>query len=242
MRLLECDSIAIGYPGHLLASDLSFSLDTGNCLCVVGENGAGKSTLVRTLLHLQPPLGGHIRLQGIQAREIGYLPQATTIPDDFPATVWEVVLSGCLAKCGWRPFYGRQERELAQRQLSRLGLAELRNCSYRDLSGGQRQRTLLARALCAAKHLLLLDEPVAGLDIAIQTEFYRLLRSLREEDEMGIIMVSHDLQGALPQATHVLHLSENPFYGTRDAYLKTPMGERFANGSSSTDAKSGVTP
>ena len=233
MRLLECDSVTIGYPGKVLATNLSFAVDSGDCLCVVGENGAGKSTLIRTLLHLQPPLRGQIRLQGIRSQEIGYLPQATAIPDDFPATVWEVVLSGCLSKCGWHPFYGRREKELAQRQLSRLGLTELRNHSYRDLSGGQRQRTLLARALCAAKHLLLLDEPVAGLDTAIQAEFYRLVRSLREEDEMGIIMVSHDLHGALGQATHVLHLASNLFYGTRDEYLKTPAGQRLrgmANG------------
>ena len=228
MRLLECDSVAIGYPGNLLAGNLSFSLDSGDCLCVVGNNGAGKTTLVRTLLNLQQPIQGQVRLQGIQPKQIGYLPQATTIPDDFPATVWEVVLSGCLSSCGWHPFYGRSEKELARRQLSRLGLTELRTRSYRDLSGGQRQRTLLARALCAAKHLLLLDEPVAGLDIAIQAEFYRLLRSLREEDNMGIIMVSHDIPGALEQATHVLHLSDNPFYGTRDEYLKTPEGQRFS--------------
>ena len=231
MRLLDCDSVAIGYPGNLLASDLSFTLDTGDCLCVIGENGAGKSTLVRTLLHLQPPLRGQIRLQGIQAKEIGYLPQITTIPDDFPATVWEVVLSGCLAKCGWRPFYGRRERELAQRQLSRLGLEELRNRSYRDLSGGQRQRTLLARALCAAKHLLLLDEPVAGLDVAIQAEFYQLLRHLYEDDGMGIIMVSHDLHGVMELATHVLHLSTNYYFGTKQDYLSSPQGLSFTGGS-----------
>jgi len=231
MRLLECDSVAIGYPGNLLASNLSFVLDAGDCLCVVGDNGAGKSTLVRTLLGLQQPLHGQIRLKGIRAQETGYLPQATSIPDDFPATVREVVLSGCLSKCGWRPFYGRRERELARRQMSRLGLTELRDCSYRDLSGGQRQRTLLARAICAARHLLLLDEPVAGLDVSIQAEFYRILRALREEDGMGVIIVSHDLHGALEQATHVLHLASNVFYGTRDEYLKTPMGQHFRGAS-----------
>ena len=231
MRLLECNSLCLGYPGHLLASNLSFTLDAGQCLCVIGENGVGKSTLVRTLLHLQPALDGTIQLgQGITPQEIGYLPQATAISADFPATVQEVVLSGCLASRGWCPFYGRKERELAHQQLTRLGLAELCRRSFRELSGGQRQRTLLARALCAAKSLLLLDEPVAGLDPAIQAEFYRLIRKLREEDGMGIIMVSHDLHGAIQEATHVLHLSTTTFYGTREEYLASPQGRRFTGG------------
>ena len=231
MRLLECNSLSLGYPGNLLASNLSFTLDAGQCLCVIGENGVGKSTLVRTLLHLQPALDGTIRLgQGITPQEIGYLPQATAISADFPATVQEVVLSGCLASRGWWPFYGRKERELAHRQLVRLGLAELRRRSFRELSGGQRQRTLLARALCAAKSLLLLDEPVAGLDPSIQAEFYRLIRRLREEDGMGIIMVSHDLHGAIHEATHILHLSSTTFYGTRAEYLASPLGKRFTGG------------
>ena len=233
MHLLECDSVSLGYPGgRLLASNLAFSLDAGQCLCIVGENGAGKSTLVRTILHLQPPLGGVIRLgDGIRAQDIGYLPQTTSIPDDFPATVQEVVQSGCLARMGWRPFRGRKEKELVLRQLSCLKLTELRKCSFRDLSGGQRQRVLLARALCATKSLLLLDEPVAGLDPAIQKEFYQLLRHLYAEEGMGIIMVSHDLHSVIEQATHVLHLSTPCFYGTRDAYLSSPLGRSFIGGS-----------
>ena len=231
MRLLECNSLSLGYPGRLLAKNLSFSLETGQCLCVLGENGAGKSTLVRTILHLQPPLDGKICLyEGISSRDIGYLPQTTAIPTDFPATVEEVVLTGTLARRGWHPFYGRKEKEQAQRQISRLGLAELRKCSFRDLSGGQRQRTLLARALCAAKHLLLLDEPVAGLDPAIQTEFYKLIRSLREEDGMGIFMVSHDIRSAVEQATHILHLSSTPFYGTQKEYLATSQWRSLSGG------------
>ena len=231
MRLLECNSLSLGYPGNLLASNLSFTLDAGQCLCIVGENGAGKSTLVRTILHLQPPLEGTICLgQGITPQEIGYLPQTTAISADFPATVQEVVLSGCLARRGWHPFYGRKEKELAHRQITRLGLTELCKRSFRELSGGQRQRTLLARALCAAKSLLLLDEPVAGLDPSIQVEFYRLIRELRKKDGMGIIMVSHDLHGAVQEATHILHLSSTAFYGTREEYLTTPQGRCFTGG------------
>lgn len=231
MRLLECNSIVLGYPGHLLANNLSFSLATGQCLCIVGENGAGKSTLVRTILHLQPPLSGTISLaDGITPQEIGYLPQTAAISADFPATVQEVVLSGCLASRGWHPFYGRKERELAHRQISRLGLDDIAQSSFRELSGGQRQRTLLARALCAAKSLLLLDEPVAGLDPAIQTEFYRLILALRDDDGMGIIMVSHDIHAAVKVATHVMHISEKTFYGTREEYLASALGQRFTGG------------
>ena len=231
MRLLDCNSLSLGYPGHILATDLSFTLETGQCLCIVGENGVGKSTLVRTILHLQPALAGTIQLgQGITPQKIGYLPQTAAISADFPATVQEVVLSGCLAGCGWRPFYGRAERKLAERQISRLGLEELRKCSFRDLSGGQRQRTLLARALCAAKSILLLDEPVAGLDPAIQAEFYHLIHKLRREDDMGIIMVSHDIRGAIQESTHILHLSSKVFYGTKTEYLATPQGRLFTGG------------
>ena len=230
MRLLDCNSLSLGYPGHVLASNLSFSLDTGQCLCIVGENGVGKSTLVRTILHLQPALAGTIRLgHGITPQKIGYLPQMTAISADFPAEVQEVVLSGCLASCGWRPFYGRAERELAERQISRLGLGDLRKCSFRDLSGGQRQRTLLARAFCAAKSILLLDEPVTGLDPTIQAEFYHLIHKLCE-DGMGIIMVSHDIRGAIQEATHILHLSTKVFYGTKKEYLATQQGRLFTGG------------
>ena len=232
MHLLECDSVSLGYPGgRLLTSALSFTLDAGQCICVVGENGTGKSTLVKTILHLQPPLEGVIRLgEGIRAQDIGYLPQATSIPDDFPATVQEVVQSGCLGRRGWHPFIGRTEKEQVHRQLSRLKLTELRKRSFRELSGGQRQRVLLARALCAAKNLLLLDEPVAGLDPAIQAEFYQLLRHLYEDEGMGIIMVSHDLHGVMELATHVLHLSTNYFFGTKEDYLSSPQGLGFMGG------------
>ena len=229
MPLLECSHLVLGYPGRLLTDDLSFSLDERQCLCILGENGSGKSTLVRTLLHLQPPLGGTIRLgNGLSPKEIGYLPQQTAVQRDFPATVLEVVLSGFIGHLGWRVFYGRKEKEAARRQMARLGVDGLEKQSFRELSGGQRQRVLLARALCAARRLLLLDEPTAGLDPAMQVEMYRLVQSLCEEDGMGIIMVSHDLHEAVGHATHILHMAPKPFWGTREDYLKKASESRFS--------------
>ena len=229
MPLLECSHLVLGYPGRLLTDDLSFSLDERQCLCILGENGSGKSTLVRTLLHLQPPLGGTIRLgNGLSPKEIGYLPQQTAVQRDFPATVLEVVLSGFIGHLGWRVFYGRKEKEAARRQMARLGVDGLEKQSFRELSGGQRQRVLLARALCAARRLLLLDEPTAGLDPAMQVEMYRLVQSLCEEDGMGIIMVSHDLHEAVGHATHILHMAPKPFWGTREDYLQKASESRFS--------------
>ena len=229
MPLLECSHLVLGYPGRLLTDDLSFSLEERQCLCILGENGSGKSTLVRTLLHLQPPLGGTIRLgNGLSPKEIGYLPQQTAVQRDFPATVLEVVLSGFIGHLGWRVFYGRKEKEAARRQMARLGVDGLEKQSFRELSGGQRQRVLLARALCAARRLLLLDEPTAGLDPAMQVEMYRLVQSLCEEDGMGIIMVSHDLHEAVGHATHILHMAPKPFWGSREAYLKKASENRFS--------------
>ena len=231
MPLLECEHLSLGYPENLLVKDLSFSLDAGQCLCILGENGAGKSTLVRTLLHLQPPLGGTIRLgEDLRPSDIGYLPQQTAVQRDFPATVLEVVLSGCLGHCGWHPFYGRAERELAHHNLARLGLTGLEQHCFRELSGGQRQRALLARALCAGSRMLLLDEPATGLDPGMQTELYRLICLLCQQDNMGVLMVSHDLHDAVEHATHILHLSATPFWGTRQEYLASPLGQNFPQG------------
>ena len=229
MILLECSHLALGYPGRSLTNDLSFTLEAGQCLCILGENGSGKSTLVRTLLNLQPPLSGTIRLGNeLNPKDIGYLPQQTALQRDFPATVQEVVLSGFIGHLGWRCFYGRKEKDMARRQMSRLGLDGLEKQSFRELSGGQRQRVLLARALCAAKRLLLLDEPTAGLDPAMQAEMYRLVQSLCQEDRMGIIMVSHDLHEAVGHATHILLMGPKSFWGSREAYQAMSSDNRFS--------------
>ena len=221
MALLTCEKLNLGYEGNLLVTDLSFSVDPGDYLCILGENGAGKSTLIRTLLGLQKPLAGSvIRDPGLEKTGVGYLPQQTETQRDFPATVWEVVLSGCLNRTGLRPFWSREETELARRQMDRLGITELKKRSYRTLSGGQQQRVLLARALCATRTLLLLDEPVSGLDPKVTAELYALIRALNREDGVTVIMVTHDLD-ALADATHVLHLGRGKtFFGTAEDYAR----------------------
>ena len=228
MTLLTCEHLSLGYNGREIVHDLDFSVDAGDYLCIVGENGAGKSTLMRTILGLQPPLGGSVRFgAGLTPGRIGYLPQQTVVQRDFPASVREIVLSGCQGRCGMRPFYRREDKALARRMMERLGLAELQRRCYRELSGGQQQRVLLARALCAAESILLLDEPVTGLDPVVAAELYRIIRDLNREDGVTILMISHDVAAAVRYAGRILHIGPAPFFGTRQAYLESPLGQRF---------------
>lgn len=225
-----CNDLELGYEGKAVTEELSFQVDEGDYLCIVGENGAGKSTLIKALLGLNPPLSGKIRFPGdLRSTEIGYLPQHTAVQRDFPASVKEIVLSGTVGKMGLRPFYSPQQKALAGRQMERLGISDLQDRCFRELSGGQRQRVLLARALCAAKKILLLDEPVAGLDPMVTKEMYGIIEKLNREG-VTIIMVSHDIAAAVKYATHILHLSSKPlFFGRKDAYLKTEIGRAFAD-------------
>ena len=191
MAYMSCKNLVLGYDGRAVTRDLTFEVNKGDYLCIVGENGAGKSTLIKTLLGLMEPLEGSITTdEGLKTYEIGYLPQQTVVQRDFPASVWEIVLSGTLAKCGRRPFYSRQEKKDAEENMKKMSIWELRKKCYRNLSGGQQQRVLLARALCATTKLLLLDEPVSGLDPKVTTEFYQLVEGLNKEG-ITIIMVSH---------------------------------------------------
>lgn len=228
MALITCRDLALGYDSHAIVEHLSFAVNAGDYLCVVGENGSGKSTLMRTLLGLQRPLGGEIALgDGLRPSEIGYLPQQTAIQKDFPATVWEIVLSGCQSHVGRRAFYSGAEKSLAEKNLARMGMMDYRRRCYRELSGGQQQRVLLARALCATKKLLLLDEPVAGLDPKVTAEMYVLIERLNREG-VTIIMISHDIAAAVRYATHILHVGGgHTFYGTVDDYRASAMGSRF---------------
>ncbi len=224
---LVCDNLTLGYGDRLLLRDLSFTVREGDYLCIVGENGSGKSTLMRTLLRLQPPLAGKVTLSGgLRATEIGYLPQQTDIQRDFPASVREIVLSGCQGRLGRRPFYGREEKRLAEESMGKLGVAELARRCYRELSGGQQQRVLLARALCATRKLLLLDEPVSGLDPRATSEMYALIEGLNREG-ITVIMISHDMHYALRRASHILQIGQDWFYGSKADYLRSPVGRNY---------------
>jgi len=226
MSLITCENLTLGYETGVVVDSLSFRVEEGDYLCIVGENGSGKTTLMKTLLGLVKPLGGTLSFgEGFAPSEIGYLPQQTAVQRDFPASVREVVVSGCQARCGLRPFYNKEEKRLAAENMERMGIAALADKCYRELSGGQQQRVLLARALCAARRMLLLDEPVTGLDPAAAAELYRLIDGLHKSG-VAIVMISHDVD-AVRWAEHVLHFGESVFYGTRGEYAQSAAGRRY---------------
>ena len=228
MALITCDNVTLGYENITLCRGLSFTVEAGDYLCIVGENGAGKSTLMRTLLGLRAPLAGTITTgDGLKPTEIGYLPQQTVVQRDFPASVREIVISGFQGKCGRRPFYNKEEKRLAANAMEKLGLTELATRCYRELSGGQQQRVLLARALCATGKLLLLDEPVSGLDPRVTADLYRLIRDLNRDDGITVVMISHDLAAALRYASHILYMGDEIYFGTKEAFPASAAGRRF---------------
>lgn len=221
MAQLTCTDLILGYESKVILENLNFSIDAGDFLCILGENGSGKSTLMKTLLHLLPPLGGTIVTDdSLNANDIGYLPQQTFVQKDFPASVEEIVLSGCQGHCDMRPFYNKTEKKLAEENMERMNILPLRKRCYRELSGGQQQRVLLARALCATRKLLLLDEPVTGLDPKATIEMYRLIESLNKKDHITVIMISHDIAAALQYASHILYLGKEVFFGPTEECLK----------------------
>ena len=220
MSQIVCENLSLGYEGEAIVKDLSFSVEAGMYLCIVGENGAGKSTLMKAILGLRPPLSGRVVFgDGLGKREIGYLSQQTDVQKDFPASVREIVLSGFQGRMGFRPFYRREEKTRVSHNMERMGVADLADRCYRDLSGGQQQRVLLARALCATEKLLLLDEPVAGLDPVVTADMYRIIDELHRSG-VTIVMITHDVAEVLPCATHILRLGRRVFFGTRDEYLR----------------------
>ena len=228
MAYITCKDLTLGYEGHAIVSDLNFKVSKGDYLCIVGENGTGKSTLIKTLLHLQDVISGDIITgDGLKAYEVGYLPQQTLVQRDFPASVREIVLSGCQSRCGWRPFYNKEEKMVAQKAMEKMMIQDLADHCYRELSGGQQQRVLLARALCAAQKILLLDEPVSGLDPRVTAEMYQLIKDLNKKDGITIIMISHDIAAAVKYATHILHIGEHCFFGTKKQYLQSSLGKAF---------------
>ena len=232
MALIKCENVSIGYEGQTVVRDLNFQINTGDYLCIVGENGSGKSTLVKSLLGLKGVESGRIVFgDGLKQNEIGYLPQQTDVQKDFPASVYEVVLSGRLNSRGLKPFYTSSDRQQAYEKMEILGIRDLAKQCFRDLSGGQRQRVLLARALCATKKLLLLDEPVTGLDPLVTAEFYQLIRQINRDSGIAVVMVSHDIESAVEDASHILHLQEKVlFFGTAEDYRRSRVGRTFLVG------------
>ncbi|MEE1138469.1 MAG: ABC transporter ATP-binding protein [Acutalibacteraceae bacterium] len=219
MALINVSGVSLGYEGKAIVTDLDFSVGKGDYLCIVGENGSGKSTLMKTLLGQKSVIAGKIEFgDGLKQNEIGYLPQQTEVQKDFPASVKEIVLSGCLNGCGIKPFYSKAQKKQAANIMKRLGITDLSDKCYRELSGGQQQRVLLARALCATKKLLILDEPVAGLDPVVTKNLYHLITEINKEG-ITVIMVSHDIHAAIEFASHILHIGNKPlFFGTKEDY------------------------
>lgn len=231
--IFECKDVTLGYENKVVAKNLNFKIDQGDYLCVVGENGTGKSTLIKTLLGLIKPLNGEViaNVQGKNHKGVGYLPQQTQAQKDFPASVWEVVLSGVLNNDHRCPFYNKKDKAEAEKNMEKLNILDLKKRCYRELSGGQQQRVLLARALCATDSVLILDEPVTGLDLAASMEFYETIKDLNKKENVTIIMVSHDIKNALNYATHILHLEqENDFFGTVEEYKKSNVSNMFLGG------------
>ncbi len=227
-RQIICENVSLGYNGRIVCSDISFEVCEGDYLCIVGENGTGKSTLIKALLGLQKQQSGKIIFgEKVEKSDIGYLPQQTELQKDFPVSAFEIVISGCIGGCGLFPFYRKKEKNRATEAMKKLGIADIAGKCYRELSGGQQQRVLLARALCAAKKIILLDEPVAGLDPHAAEEMYSAIEKLNKEEGLTVIMVSHDPQSA-EYARHILHLGKRPlFYGTKEEYINSDISKLF---------------
>lgn len=227
MSLIDFNKVTIGYDGKSVISDLTFQIKPNEYVCIVGENGSGKTTLMKCLLGLIPPLSGKITFgDGLTQNEIGYLPQKTVLQKDFPASVEEVVLSGSLNK-KHTLFYSKEQKKTAEKNMELTGIIDIRKNCFRELSGGQQQRALLARALCATTKLLILDEPVTGLDPVASADMYNLVRNLYKEG-ITVIMVSHDITAAVNNATKILHLSkDNYFFGSTHQYLHSDVGKKF---------------
>lgn len=232
MAIITCKNLTLAYEGLVAVSNLTFMVEKNDYLCIIGDNGTGKTTLMRALLGLKRPGSGEIQFgDGLSRNRIGYLAQQTEVQKDFPASVWEVVLSGCLNQKGWMPFYSKSDKQRAMDALKTLEIADLKQKCYRELSGGQQQRVLLARAMGAAKMLLVLDEPTTGLDPNMTTEFFSLVQRLNREEDVAVIMVTHDTHCAAKYAKHILHLkSDGYFFGRTDDYIASEQGKKYIGG------------
>ena len=235
MSLIECKSLSLGYEGNTIVHDINFKVERGDYLCIVGENGSGKSKLMKTILGLKSKNGGEISYgDGLKAGSIGYLPQQTAAQKDFPASAYEVVMSGFASKNAFFSFYSKEQKAIAKDNMKKLGVLDIAGKSYRELSGGQQQRVLLARALCASADLLVLDEPVSGLDPIVTAELYSVIKELNENG-LTVIMISHDIASALRYASHILHISHTPlFFGKARDYTESEIGKTFLTTQAST--------
>lgn len=231
MALIDCKNVSLSYESVTVVNNLNFKVNKGDYLCIVGENGSGKSTLMKAMLGLKDVSGGSITYgENMSSKQIGYLPQQSSIQKDFPASVKEVVFSGLLSQKN-SIFLKRSLKEKAFLNMKKLDIEGISNKCYRELSGGQQQRVLLARALCAADSLILLDEPVSGLDPVVTADFYSLTEKLNKEYGMTVIMVSHDILYAVSHASHILHVRKNKsFFGTAEEYMKSDIFKSFSGG------------
>lgn len=227
MALITIKNASMGYEGKTILSNMNLKIEEGDYVCIVGENGSGKTTLMKCLLGLLQVQSGSIEYgDGLKQNEIGYLPQQTVLQKDFPASVSEVVMSGCLNK-KHTLFYSKEQKTTAVKNMELTGIYPYRKKCFRELSGGQQQRAMLARALCATHKLIILDEPVTGLDPKAASDMYTLIKELNKKG-ITIIMVSHDVTSAVNNSTKILHLSRNTyFFGTSHQYLHSEIGKKF---------------
>ena len=226
MSLVKFENVTRGYEGRPVVTGLDFAIEKGDYVCVIGQNGSGKSTMMKSLLGFISPMSGKIT-KNIPKNAVGYMPQQQPSQADFPASVWEVVLSGCQGRRAFAPFYSRDDRELAKNHMELMNITHLAEQSFRELSGGQKQRVLLARTLCAATEMILLDEPTAGLDPIVTKELYELVQRINREKKMTVVMISHDLTSALESASHILHLDHRMLYfGSAAAYNRDAVMQK----------------
>jgi zinc transport system ATP-binding protein len=229
MALIKASNLSVGYRGVAVCDNISFEVEKGDYLCIVGENGSGKSTLVKTILGLIPPVKGKIvKGNELNQNEVGYLPQQSESSAIFPASVDEIILSGFQGRLSKRFFYSKKEKELAAKYIEKMNILPLRKKLFSTLSGGQRQKVLLARAMCACERLLLLDEPVTGLDPLAQKDLYRMISKINQEDKTAIVMISHDIENVLEYANKILYIGNEVFYGKKEDFLKSKLGIAFA--------------
>ncbi len=224
MAQIICENVSVSYEKEKIIDNVSFNIEAGDYVSIVGENGSGKSSIIKAILGLVPLKSGKVILdEGCKRTHIGYISQQNPNQEDFPASVYEVVLSGCLSAKGFNPFYGKKLKEMAKEYMELLGVDEFADKTFRDLSGGQKQRVMLARALCATDKVLFLDEPVTGLDPVAILEFYEIINNLNKKMGITIIMITHDTQNALNYSNKILHLyrdSSKYFFGNKEDYMK----------------------